>query len=122
MSKGIEGTIDCYLRYDTEFKVLICLSCQHCLTRLGVEKHFQRCHRVVPINVRKQLVRFSEGLAIVEPKDVRMPLIEIKPIAGLKVVEGVICDVCGSLYGTVPSMEIHCWKEHGWRRWQGLMM
>jgi Orsellinic acid/F9775 biosynthesis cluster protein D len=114
--------INRYLRYDKEFKVLICLSCQYCLTPSGVERHFRNQHGVIPINIRKELVQFSKDLPVVEAKDVQMPSIEIEAIAGLKVITGVLCHVCGALYGTPMSMEIHCRERHGWRRWQGLTM
>jgi hypothetical protein len=60
-----------HLRYDEGFKVLICLSCQYCLTQSGVEKHFQRQYGCIPIDLRKELVRFSKGVVIAGPEDIQ---------------------------------------------------
>jgi len=51
-----EEEINRHLRYDEEFKVLICLSCRYCLTQSGVERHFRNQHGAIPINISKELV------------------------------------------------------------------
>jgi hypothetical protein len=112
--------VNSYLWYNAEYKVLICLNCQYCLTPDGIENHFWRVHQSIPIDVRKGLVEYSKGVMIAKATETHTPSIEIEAIEGLKVIKGVVCDSCGTGFGSVTTMENHCWKMHDWRKWKGL--
>jgi hypothetical protein len=116
----MEEEVNRYLRYEAEFKVLICLHCQYCLAHNGVENHFRRLHAWIPIEVRKGLVEYSKGLTIVDAKATQTPSIEINAIEGLKVIKGIVCNSCGMAFGSITTMKNHCWQIHGWRTWKGI--
>jgi len=107
------------LCYNSEFKVLICLGCQHCLIPGGINRHLRDHHGSIAIDTRKQMVEQAEQLEIMKPEEIRLPSNEIEAIEGLKVVKGVRCTACGAVYGTVGSMKTHCWHSHSWVQSKG---
>src|SRR5215510_9147131 len=81
---GIKMNPNEYLIYVSEYKVLICRSCEYCLQPGGLYRHFQSEHKEVPINIRKALVEYADSLNVVKPMDVRYPIQQINVIPGLK--------------------------------------
>jgi Orsellinic acid/F9775 biosynthesis cluster protein D len=108
-----------YLLYLLEQQVLICRSCQYCLQPNGVRGHLQRKHQAIPLKVRKELVIYAESLTLRDPSKVVTPAAIIPAFEGLKVTPGYCCSICGSLYGTIGSIEEHCTKAHGWTESEG---
>jgi hypothetical protein len=96
--------------------VFICLNCPYCLTPDRVENHFRRVHQWIPIDWSNT----AKGVTIAKAKETQIPSVEIEAIEGLKVVKGVVCTSCGTGFGSVTTMENHCWQSHGWRKWKGL--
>jgi len=107
------------LCYNPEFKVLICLECQHCLIPEGINRHLRDYHGSIAIDRRKRMIERVEQLEIMKPEDIILPSNEIEAIEGLKVVKGIQCTTCGAIYGTVGSMKTHCWHVHGWVQSKG---
>jgi hypothetical protein len=103
-----------YLLYLPEQQVLVCRSCQHCLQANGVGRHLQRKHQAIPLKIQKELVSYAESLTLRNPCEVVTPVTIIPAFEGLKVTPGFCCSVCGSLYGTIGSIEEHCTKAHAW--------
>jgi hypothetical protein len=103
-----------YLWHEPRFKVLICLNCQHCLTPNEVENYVRRVHPWIPIKVRKELVDYSKGVLVVQAGETQIPSAEIQAIEGLKVIKGIICNLCEVVFGSITSMEVHCRNAHSW--------
>jgi Orsellinic acid/F9775 biosynthesis cluster protein D len=64
-------------------------------------------------------MEYNKELDVAKPEDTCIPSMEIEAIEGLKIVDGVKCDVCGAMFGTVLSMKKHCRNNHEWREWKG---
>jgi hypothetical protein len=109
-----------YILHLSEFNALICRTCQHGMTGKGVARHFQRHHKSIPYDIRKQLVSFASGLLMPNSDEIILPSGEIQAIDGLEVVEGFACQGCVGLYGTLESIRQHCRKKHGWVKSQGI--
>jgi len=118
----IGGDVDphSYILHMSEFNALICRACQHGLTRKGVARHFQRHHKSIPYDIRKQLDSFASGLLISNSNDIILPSVEIEAIEGLEVIEGFACQMCTGLYGTLESIRQHSRKQHGWVKSHGI--
>ena len=100
--------------------MLICQTCRHGLVATGVQRHFQRCHKCISIEVRKQIVEFAAQLDIKNPEEVEVPTVELVAIEGLDIIKGLECEACNALYGRVQSMEHHCRTRHGWQKSKGI--
>jgi Orsellinic acid/F9775 biosynthesis cluster protein D len=85
----------------------------HGLVATGVEKHFQRCHKCIPIEVRKQIVEFALQLDGKKQEDVEIPRVEVAAIERLDIIKGFECKACDAFNGQVQSMERHCRTRHG---------
>jgi Orsellinic acid/F9775 biosynthesis cluster protein D len=102
-----------YFSHVEQFKVLVCRKCEHCISPGGTEVHLRRSHRDIPLIVRKELIAFSDNLALDYPEAITAPCSCITMINGLKVIDGFKCMECGCLCGTEKSMRQHCKTQHG---------
>jgi Orsellinic acid/F9775 biosynthesis cluster protein D len=106
--------IHSYIIHSKELNALICRSCRYGLNPKGVNRHLRKWHKGVPLEVRKKIVEWCDGVTVNELMDVQTPTTEVNEIEGLKVVDGFMCRICNSLYGTPDSIEQHCYTTHGW--------
>ena len=83
-------------------------------------RHFQRLHKSVSTSVRKWLNDFMSRLRVSRAEDMKLPLVEIKAIEGLEVIDGFECQDCGGLFGTLRSIQNHCRDRHGWVKSRGM--
>jgi len=125
------SSISDYVSYLPDYQVLICLSCQWCLSPINdrVQIHFRNKHKSIPLSTRKEIIEYSESINIVDPKNVRLPLIDIAPIEGLEVFSGWRCkeksvnnpsEICRECCTTEVSIEKHCRDDHGWTASKGI--
>ena len=89
-----------YLLYLREQQALICRDCKYCLQPNGVEKHLQRNHLAIPLEIRKELMSYAERLILRNPSEVVAPVAVGPAFDGLKVIQGFHCSICQGLYGT----------------------
>jgi Orsellinic acid/F9775 biosynthesis cluster protein D len=102
------------LHYNVEYKVLICR--EHRYAIRGLYAHLQQQH-LVATNIRRILVERYGSLALVEPKDVRLPPLG-PPINELRPPVDVLrCAEPGCGYTSVAPTAIrqHCNSVHKWR-------
>ena len=104
-----------YLIYLQEQQALICRGCKYCLQPNGVEKHLQRKHSAILLEVRKELISYRESLILRNPSEVVASVAVGPAFDGLKVIQGFHCSICQGLYGTPRSIEKHC-LTHRWTK------
>jgi uncharacterized C2H2 Zn-finger protein len=110
----IMDDIHSYVVYSSELHALICRSCKYGLNPNGVDRHLRKWHKAIPLELRKRIVKWCDGLPAKPLSDVQIPMTEVNAIEGLKVTDGSMCLSCGSLFGTRLSMMRHCQTSHEW--------
>lgn len=117
-------SMDPYILYNAEFKVLICNKHQCAIPPAFIERHFWHGHKEVPLQTRRRIVECSRKVETYSPSEVTTPMEVIDPIKGLKLRSGFRCtyDKCGNICGTIGSIKEHS-KAHKWgsmdvRRWR----
>jgi hypothetical protein len=109
--------MDCPLRYLPDHKVIVCISCSYCIQSNGIELHFQRLHKLVPLKIRKQWVQHVKETMDIEhvlkPDEVIIPVRTSGPVPELQLVHGFECRQCEHVCGKLVSAELHG-RTHGW--------
>ena len=108
-----------YVLYLQEQQALVCRDCKYCLQPNGVEKHLQRSHLAIELEVRKELVSYSESLTLRNPSEIVTPRTVVPAFDCLEITRGFRCSACNSLYGTPRSIEEHC-RSHTWAKPEGM--
>ena len=101
-----------YLIYLEEEELLVCRICRYCLRWNGIERHLRKEHKVIPLNIRNELVRYSQTLSIKNPADIVIPGNTVPAYEYLNIIDGYCCLICNALYGTLDSMRKHMGKYH----------
>ena len=102
-----------YLFYLENQRLIVCKSCRYCLQPDGVERHLRTEHEAVPLVVRKELVKYVDGLELVSFVELVSPTDVIQAFECLKVTNGFMCLICDGLYGTEESMRVYCRAMYG---------
>jgi hypothetical protein len=107
-------TMNDYVTYNTEYKVLICRQHKYGISPDGILRHFRNFHKAVPLATRKAINDYSKTLDLAAPTTPHEP---IQPVEGLTIVKGFKCsyDGCSELRGTEMSIKQHCWETHEWK-------
>ena len=124
-------TLSSYISYLPNYHILICLSCQCCISPIndGIRLHFRGKHKSIPLKTRNEIIEYTESVSLANPKDVTLPLSDIVPIEGLEVFSGWRCkeksvnnpsEICRECYTTEISMEKHYRDDHGWTASKGM--
>ena len=111
---GMPNSIDQYVKFNSEFQVLICLQHKYCLTPNGIERHFQRYHKNIPLAIRKEITQYGSQLNLISPNKVG---VSNKVIAELALYEsGFKCkwNGCNEYATTERSIMEHCRGHRNW--------
>jgi hypothetical protein len=109
----MDGTLNQYIIYNSEYQVLICREHQCGITPSYIGRHFRNDHKNVPLTVCQNTVSGITALEVCVPENVTEVTETILPIPGLEIVNGYRCMAmgCGFLGGTLGSIKRHC-REH----------
>ncbi|KAH8705159.1 hypothetical protein BGW36DRAFT_284790 [Talaromyces proteolyticus] len=100
------------LRYDAEYKVLICRECKYAIQKNALGSHLLR-HKIYR-GERQRLLSSISQLHVLDPDDVRSPFADCPPVDGLPVIAGYKCLApgCGSLCASFKRMRHHWSTTH----------
>jgi len=104
-----------YIRYNAEFRLAICKSCQTGISSIDPGRHFQRNHPETWQEHRKPLLTFLRGMILTPTEALHEPMAWREPIDGLKVNNGWGCgeDDCTYYTTSKKHIENHCPEKHG---------
>jgi len=104
-----------YIRYNEEFGLAICKSCQAGISSSDPARHFRRNHPETWKKHRKPLLIFLHGMTLTPTEQLMEPTSWRKPIDGLKVNSGWGCGEDGCKYYATSKKRIenHCRETHG---------
>jgi len=107
--------MDSYLKYNPDFQLAICTSCQHGIPSNYVLRHFKKHHKATWKTHRVALKKYVEGLVLSAVDMLQWPNSVRVPIDGLKVKEGWSCGEgnCSFCSTSREWIEKHCRSEHG---------
>ena len=107
-------TMNEYVTYNAEYKVLICRQHKYGISPDGILRHFRDFHKAVPLATRQAIGDYSKTLDLATPTEVGTPCEPVQPVQGLMVINGFRCEYngCSELRGTEMSMKQHCWETH----------
>jgi Orsellinic acid/F9775 biosynthesis cluster protein D len=109
-------TMNAYVTYNAEYKVLICRQHQYAIPPDYITRHLRDSHQAIPLATRQAIVEYSKTLELVGVEDLATPQEPVEPVHGVKITNGFQCefDECSALRGTDTSMKQHCWEAHKW--------
>jgi hypothetical protein len=116
-------TMNQYVTYNEDYKVLICRQHKHAVPPDWILRHFRDMHQSVPLETREAIVEYSESLHLLAPNDVVIPTELSHSIQGLEIRQGYQCQYygCLELCSTENSMKKHCRVQHKWMVAAGVM-
>ena len=85
-------TMNDYVTYNAEYKVLICRQHQFAIPPDGILRHFRDMHKAIPIASRKAIADYSKTLELATPDEVATPSEPVEAVQGLTVVRGFQCE------------------------------
>ena len=100
-----------------QYGVLLCKMCDepHCIPPAAIAAHLRDFHKaVLTKKQRKELVKFSKTLRLLEPKEVLIPPREQGPVEGLHRSNGYECLECGFVCRKETTIQQHCRPAHKW--------
>ena len=109
-------TMDQYVAYNADYKVLICRQHKYAIPPDWVLRHFRESH-TIPLATRQLIGDYSQTLELVMPENVATPATPAQCIEGLTLVNGFQCQYegCIELRSTERSMKEHCRGKHEWK-------
>ena len=94
--------MDQYVKYNSDYHVLIC--CQHAygLAPNYIERHFRDTHKTISLETRRDIVSYTKTLDLWQPEQVNRSEPTLIPIAVLPIIQGFKCQYqgCQGLRGT----------------------
>jgi hypothetical protein len=122
------NTIQLYVSYFNDYKVLLCRLCKHCISPIenSIRRHFRIHHKSIALNTRRAIIQYGKLLQLIEPEEINSPVGDIEAIRGLELSAGLCCqekygeEKCHHCCITEGSMKIHCIAEHGWIKSKGI--
>jgi Orsellinic acid/F9775 biosynthesis cluster protein D len=75
--------------YNQQFKVFICRQYGYAVKLSFIKRHFRHTHKSISLDDRQRIVEYSEGLSLVEPEDLEIPLDPPAAITGLPITESL---------------------------------
>jgi hypothetical protein len=88
-------TMDQYITYDVEYKVLICRQHKYAIPPDTILCHFRQSHKGIPLPTHQAISNYSKTVNLASPKDVAMPLVPVKAIKHLKMFNGFLSYIQG---------------------------
>jgi len=119
-------TIEKYVKYKEEYKVLICIQHQYALMPgKGIKNHLNTFHAAISLDTRNAIIEYGQALDLVKPEDIFIPIEEQTMIKELKLYDnGFICthkDCIGHVEGTKDMIRKHCETAHKRTKSHGIM-
>lgn len=108
-------TVDRFLHYIPEYKVLVCK--EHCYALRNLDLHLRDSHTIA-VGDRRAIAGRYAALSLAKPAEVPLPPPLSPPFEALgQPMDGILCDEeeCGFISINRTRMRMHCNKEHGWR-------
>ena len=87
MMMEIEAEVSRYVSYLSEYHVLICRLCKHCISFNddgGIARHLMEKHITTPIQTRQSIISYCNSLNLIDPMNVKIPSTDIERIAELE--------------------------------------
>jgi len=110
----MEGVFD----YLGDFQVLICIEHKRAISKERVERHLMVEHQGIPLEIRRQIVKHAQELAIASPAEVKQPKAPIPPFSQLqKPAAAFKCEDekgCNCVLRDYNKMRQHASNVHGW--------
>jgi len=108
-------TMDAYVLYNRQYKILICRQHHYAIPQSWVSRHFQKHHKETPLETRNRIEKYVAELDLLRPEEIEPPQ-DMVPVDGLTIYAGYKClyDGCLELAGTEASMAQHCKVNHKW--------
>ena len=106
--------MDSYLKYNSEFQLAICISCQCGIPSKRLMRHFSERHKATWKSHRAEPKKDIASLTLVPPDSLQHPESIHKPIDGLKIKTGWCCaeDQCCFCSTSRECMEKHYRAKH----------
>src|SRR5437667_9382691 len=115
--------MDQYVKYNSDYHVLICCEHAYGLAPNYIERHFRETHKTISLETRRDIVSYTRTLDLWQQEQVNCSEPNLIPIQGLPIIHGFKCQYkgCQELRSTEISMEKYCSDIHGWKRKEGQM-
>jgi hypothetical protein len=107
--------MDLYIRYDWEYQLAICVSCETGVPGGYVLRHIRTQHKETWKAHCKELKEYVEGLTLLPPKELGHPTTLCEKVVGIGVKDGWICGWQGCAVAGVSKdwVQTHCRETHG---------
>jgi hypothetical protein len=115
-------SIQQYVTYLTQYKVLLCRQCQYYIVPGGIQRHLIDFHQSIPFMIRQNIIEFGSQLDLIDPSLMQINKGLNEYVKGLKVYKnGFRCSYTGCMFSctTESSMVKHGRITHGWIISQG---
>jgi Orsellinic acid/F9775 biosynthesis cluster protein D len=113
--------MDHYIKYDWEFRLVICVSCKTGIPKDSMTRHFRNHHKETWKSHREALIAYTEGMRLVATEDLDHPTAKREAIEGLEIKDGWTCGWHGCVVSGVNKvwMVNHCRQSHGVKAVEG---
>lgn len=110
------GSMNMYIKYNSEFRMAVCCTCQVGLPPAYVLRHLKLYHGATWKAHKDELKRHIEGWDLVSVEGLAHPNGTRQPVSGLKVVSGWCCEAedCTAASISEKYVRKHVQKTHGW--------
>jgi Orsellinic acid/F9775 biosynthesis cluster protein D len=107
--------MDRYLKYNSEFGLAICVTCQCGIPSTYIAKHFRLYHKSIWKKNKKKIEQRITEMELVATDDLEYPDMIREAIDGLEIKDGWSCgeDECPMCGISEKYIENHCRTEHG---------
>src|SRR5580698_5725241 len=104
-----------YIRYDAEYELSICVTCESGLPSTRVLRHMSEDHKETWRAHRKELKTYVDGLTLVPPHELEFPTGVGEVVEGIASKDSWICGWQGCMVAGVSRDWVvkHCVKTHG---------
>jgi hypothetical protein len=115
-------SIQQYVTYLKDYKVLLYRQCQYCIVPGGMQRHFTDFHQSISIMIHQRIIEFASTLELIQLESIKVKDELNKCIPGLKVYENGFrclyfgCKFCCTTWGSIVK---HAHMVHTWVASQG---
>jgi hypothetical protein len=100
-------------RYDAQYKILICISCESALqtAQPAWYRHLNTTHRILGPACKTLIERFGT-YDLCPAKDLVAPIHRVPAVLGLRILAGFCCRVCPPVERAFMTTYEHAMKQH----------
>src|SRR5579864_9246348 len=112
-----------YIKYEPQLCVMMCRLCKEGITKNGIAWHYREYHKDIPLQERKDLVKYCNNFDVYTKKEFQYPKTIISHIEDRMIEKGFRClfNDCNYACKCATSMEWHCTTTHNWIASKGIM-